>query len=309
MRVLVTGGAGYVGSEVIAQLHACAIEVSVLDTFQFGESPVLTDLRKPGTRIFRGDVANPADVAAAAADCDAAIHLAAMVGFPACRARPSLARQVIVNGTENVCRAFAGKPIINASTGSVYGDIEFLCSEDSPCNPVSEYGKLKLEAEAYIVAGGGTSLRFATLFGLSKCMRFDLLPNAVAYQAVRNKHFVLYRGSDRRTFLHVNDAARAYVMALHHFAELRYQVFNVGDERLNWTKRKLVKQIAEVYPMHVLDEESLGSDPDLRNYEVSYEKFRKITGFTAAVDFKQAIREVGRFAEIVDCSNRWRVAV
>lgn len=307
MRILITGGAGYVGCPLAKLLLDDGHTVVILDPLNFGDGPLIDLLTSPNLIVHRGDVTSPHDLATASAGCDAVIHLAGLVGFPACRERPALARQVNVEGTAAVCRAFAGKPIINASTGSVYGDIEYLCDESSPCRPVSEYGKFKLEAEQIVLAAGGVSLRFATLFGMSPCMRLDLLPNNFVFRAVKNRHLILYRGSDRRTFLHVRDAGLAYLLTLQHFGSMAGEVYNVGDESLNMTKRELAHQVRDLFPMQILDEESMGTDPDLRNYEVSYKKFRTACGFAPRENFAASLREVGQFAAFADVAHKWRL--
>lgn len=307
MRILITGGAGYVGCPLAKLLLEDGHTVVILDPLNFGDAALIELLASPRLVVVRGDVTSPSDLAQASADCDAVIHLAGIVGFPACRERPSVARQVNVDGTFAVCEAFKGRPIINASTGSVYGDIEYLCDESSPCRPVSEYGKLKLEAEHIVLAAGGVSLRFATLFGMSPCMRLDLLPNNFVFQAVKKRQLILYRGSDRRTFLHVRDAALAYLLTLQHFGSMAGEVYNVGDESLNMTKRDLAHQVREQFPMMILDEESLGTDPDMRNYEVCYTKFRTACGFAPQEDLAASLREVGQFAGFADTAHKWRL--
>ena len=197
MKILVTGGAGYIGNCLVRRLLARGDEVTVYDTFDYGVTPALY-LQKAGARLIRGDIRDDASLSSAILGHDAVFHLASLVGFPICARKPVEAHKIIVEGTQNVIRACHNAqdiPLLYASTGSVYGQIDDLCTEDTTPNPQSEYGKFKFEAEQSVLSYGGVGLRFATVFGLSPCMRYDLMPNDFCWKAVRDKYIVLYRGS------------------------------------------------------------------------------------------------------------------
>jgi nucleoside-diphosphate-sugar epimerase len=310
MKILVTGGAGYVGHRLTTRLLNEGHEVTVFDSFLYGVDSSIS-LIKAGARLIRGDIRDDNAVFSAVLDQDAVFHLAALVGFPVCSRNPTEAYRVIVEGTNCLLDNLVAVgsdfiPVIYASTGSVYGKIEVLCSEDVTPNPQSEYGEYKFIAEQAVQKHGGVGLRFATVFGLSPSMRFDLMPNDFCWKAVRDGYVVLYRGSDRRTFLHIDDAVSAYLSTLSCYEACRGQVYNVGDEKLNLTKHALAKTVQSLHGYRLLCEE-VGNDPDFRDYEVSYEKFRTATGFVPGVSLEDGLREVVDFASIVDPIVPWRL--
>lgn len=308
MKILVTGGAGFAGVPLVELLLTLGHRVTVFDNFQWGPAPLAHLIGRPNFEVIQGDITNQHAVSAAVGEHDAVYHLAGLVGYPLCKEKPDQSLAINVAGTANVAAAAEGKPLIYASTGSVYGAVEDMCDESAPCNPQSEYGIDKLAAERIVLAAGGTALRLATLFGCSPCMRFDLLPNNFVLQAVKRGHLVLYMGSARRTFLHVRDAATAYAAALTNYEACKGQAFNVGDESLNLTKRELAEAIQEQVPFELYESGS-GEDPDKRDYAVSYEKFRAATGFRARVQLSEAIAEIVRFAKLVDSRYSWRVTL
>jgi nucleoside-diphosphate-sugar epimerase len=308
MRILIPGGGGYVGTVLVSKLLELGHDVTVLDTFKWGVEPILHMVCKPRLSVVKGDVRDTELLRKQIDKADAVINLAALVGFPICKKHPREAEDVILKATSTMVDLMQGtdKLMLNASTGSVYGKIEVPCSESTPLNPQSLYGKLKAEAEKPVLDYGGVSFRFATLFGASPCMRFDLLPNAFVWRAVNKGHLVLYRGNDRRTFLEVHDAVGVYVLALSKYAEMSSQVYNVGDESMNVTKRGLAHAVKELYPSFKIIEEEVGDDPDFRDYDVAYEEIRKV-GFKPQCSMSTALAEVGKVARVCDApAVPWR---
>jgi len=280
MRVLITGGAGYVGNRLAYALQKQGHTVTVYDTFRYGTSSVIY-LQKEGVRLVRGDVRDHIALDPFLVDTDVVFHLASLVGFPICDKYPVEAREVILDSTVHIIGrlseiGFGGTraALIFASTGSIYGKIEEACVETTEPDPQSLYGKLKLSADGMVRDYGGISLRFATIFGLSSTMRYDLLPNDFCLKAVRERYIVLYRGDDRRTFLYIDDAIRAYTVSLVRYNEMQGEAYNVGDLELNITKLQLAQAIEELHSFNLITE-GVGDDPDFRDYDVNYDKFTK----------------------------------
>lgn len=304
MRILVTGGAGFAGCVVAERLHDAGHEVTVLDIFRYGEAPGFWLLRR-GIRVVRGDVTDRAAVAAEVARHDAIVHLAALVGYPLCDAEPLMAEEVNVGGTRNVVDAMHdGQLLVYASTGSVYGRVDGVCTEASEPAPLTRYGRTKLAGERIVADAGGVVLRFATLFGLSPCMRFDLMINAFVFRAVKLGWMALYQPHDRRSFLSVDDAATACHLAIERYADMAGEVFNVGDPALNLTKLAVVDAVRSRFPMRVTIED-VASDPDQRDYVVSFEKIRAL-GFEADASLDAAIQTLGEAARLTTGETSWR---
>ena len=214
MRILVTGGAGYVGTSLIPQLLAAGYHVRVLDSLLFGGNQLLPFFRNPNFEFQKGDVRSEADVKSAVKGCDVVIHLAAIVGYPACRKEPKVSEEVNVQGTKNVAAAVSREQLVLfGSTGSNYGQVEDICTEDTPLNPLSLYGQTKTMAEAHLLANCTTvAFRFATAFGLSPRLRLDLLINDFTHRAVTQQYLVVYEKHFMRTFIHVHDMGRAFLL-------------------------------------------------------------------------------------------------
>jgi len=308
-KVLLTGGAGYVGSILCGRLLDAGMSVTVLDKLDYGIAP-LTHLMNVHTedkfQCIKGDVRDKQLVKELVNRHDVVLHLAAVVGFPACAADPQTATETNIEGSRNVAEAVSKDQIfVYASTGSTYGLVNGVCTEDTPISPLSHYGHTKAEAEKICQGAGAACLRFATIFGGSPCMRFDLLINNFVYYAVNKRYLVIYEGGHRRTFLHVDDAATSYLLTIKQFGETRGNVFNVGADSLNFTKREVADAVAKIYPMYV-HEAAVGKDADCRNYQVDYMKFASL-GFKTEVTLERGIPEIGEMAALVQQTNRWRI--
>jgi nucleoside-diphosphate-sugar epimerase len=301
MRILVTGGAGYVGSTLVPVLLDAGHEVRVLDNLRFGGQGLLGCARHRGFSLVEGDVRNPAVVASAVDGMDAIVHLAAIVGYPACKKEPDLAYAINVEGTRNVIAARRpGQRLVFASTGSVYGAVpDYVCHEDTPRAPITLYGETKAEAEKLILAAGdAVALRYATAFGASPRMRVDLMPNDFTYQAVHNRSLILYEGGFKRTFVHVVDMARSISFALDNWADIVDDVYNVGHESMNFTKAELAHKILE-YVDYYLYFAEMASDADKRDYEVSYAKIRS-KGFETTIDLDTGLVELVKAVRLIN---------
>lgn len=301
MRVLVTGGAGFVGSTLVPMLLADGHHVRVLDTLRYGGQGLLASATHPSFEFVNGDVCDEEVVGEALRDVDAIVHLAAIVGYPACKKDPQLATRVNVDGTTTLlAHRRPDQKIVYASTGSIYGRVpDYLCHEGTPLAPITLYGETKAQAEqAVLAAGNAVAFRYATAFGVSPRMRLDLLPNEFAYQAVANRSLIVYERNFRRTFLHVSDLARSIVWGLGEWDSLVDAAYNVGSEGMNLTKEELARKLLGHvdYYLHFAE---VGTDADMRDYEVSYAKIRA-KGFQPTIGIDQGLAELVRAVRLIE---------
>jgi nucleoside-diphosphate-sugar epimerase len=305
--ILVTGGAGYLGSILVPMLLQKRYKIRVLDLFQRGIDPLLPVALHHNVELIKGDVRDEGVLQSALSGVDAVINLAAIVGFPACKSNPIAAQTTNTDAVERLSSMLdRNQRLIQASTGSTYGPVIGTCDEGTEINPISIYGKSKASAEKYVLKFGGVALRFATVFGISPRLRLDLLVNDIVYQAVHQKSFAMFEGGARRTFLHSTDAAKAIIFALQHYEKMSGGAFNVGDERLNHTKREVAVKIREQYDFHLIEVEN-GRDEDMRDYAVSYARIKSL-GFSALVDLEEGIAELIKVLPFVKEPSPYRNA-
>ncbi len=302
-KILITGGSGYVGSVLVPLLLQEGYEVRVLDSLLFGQTSLLPLFSHKGFEFVKGDVRDVAALKDAVQGVDLIIHLAAIVGAPVCSREPDVAEAVNVQGTINLDSVRSpSQPILYASTGSNYGAVDGVCTEETPLRPLSVYGVTKTKAEKYLESRGNMiGYRFATAFGISPRLRLDLMPNDFVFQALRVGNLIVFEPEVRRTFIHVTDMARAFLHAIHEYDRMKNNIYNVGNETLNVTKKDvalLVKEKVNFY-LHFAD---IASDPDKRDYEVSYEKIRK-TGFETHVSLEAGIDEMVRGFRLISLEN------
>lgn len=306
-KVLVTGGAGYKGTILIPKLLEKGYKVTLFDRFMWGFKPILHFTSNNNLRIIKGDVRDKSLIAEEVKKHDIILHLAAIVGYPACSADPHQAKTTNIGGTKNICSVISdNQMLIFASTGSTYGKVEGICTEETPINPLSLYGSTKWEAEKMILDKKGVALRFATVFGISPRLRLDLLVNDFVYQSTHVKQIVLFEGYNRRTFLHVKDAVNSYLFAIDNYHKMRGEAFNVGDENMNYTKKDIALAIKEKVDYY-LHEADIGEDLDKRDYKVSYEKIRML-GYNSEVSLSEGIDELVKVLRHLQIVNEWRNA-
>lgn len=291
-RIVVTGGAGFVGSVLVPHLLAEGYRVHVVDSLRFGGEGLLGNVIHPNFSFAEADVLDAARMRTELAGAHAVVHLAAMVGYPMCKKFPEEARRTNVGGAEVVLGEMPAEArLIYFSTGSNYGEVVGICDEDTPLNPLSLYGETKTKAEMMCMERpNSVALRFATAFGLSPRMRLDLMINDFTYQALVNRYLLVYERHFRRTFIHVRDMARVVPHLLRNWEGARDHRLNVGHESMNFTKEDIARHLQSKLDFHLYFAD-VGSDEDKRDYEVSYARIRAL-GFSLDVDIHRGLGEL-----------------
>jgi nucleoside-diphosphate-sugar epimerase len=293
--ILVTGGAGYLGSTLVPALLAEGHRVTVLDNFLFNQASLNPLCADPNFDVYRGDARDREVLGPLLRGADYIIPLAALVGAPMCNndkiGAETINRDAILTLIEMASRE---QRIIMPVTNSGYGVGEAgkFCTEDTPLRPISLYGRTKVEAErAVLDRGNSISFRLATVFGMSPRMRLDLLVNDFVYRAVNDRAVVLFEPHFKRNFIHVRDVARAFLHGISNFETMRDQPYNVGLSDANLSKMELCQRIQKQLPKFVFLEAPVGEDPDKRDYIVSNEKIER-TGYRPAVPLDEGIGEL-----------------
>ncbi len=302
-KILVTGGAGYIGSVLVPELLRAGHEVTVIDNFLYNQSSLLDVCNFKTLTVVRGDARNEALVKKHVEGKDFIIPLACIVGAPACDADPVAARTINLEAIQMILRL--RKPeqkIIFPNTNSGYGRMQegvAYCDETSALDPVSLYGKLKVQAELEVLASkNAITFRLATVFGSSPRMRMDLLVNDFVYRALIDRTAVLFEPHFKRNYIHVRDVVRAFMHGMENFETMKNEPYNVGLSDANLSKSELCEEIKKQLPKFVYIESPIGEDPDKRNYIVSNAKIEK-TGFMPQYSLQDGIAELIKTYQVV----------
>jgi nucleoside-diphosphate-sugar epimerase len=302
LNILVTGGAGYIGSVLVPMLLAEGHDVTVLDNFMYGQSSLLDCCHYQKLALVRGDVRDKKRLADLIAKADAILTLACLVGAPLCAKDPDTARAVNYEAVKTIMELMSPRQLlIFPSTNSGYGvgQADIYCDEDTPLRPISLYGQLKVDLESILLDKGNcVTFRFATLFGISPRMRLDLLVNDFTYRAVTDRCVVLFEPHFKRNYLHVRDGARAFMHALKNYNEMKGRPYNVGLSDANLSKLELCEVIKKHVPDFYFIGAEIGKDPDQRNYIVSNRRI-EATGFQPAISLDHGIQELIKGFQII----------
>lgn len=302
MNVLVIGGAGYIGSVLVPHLLGVGHEVTVVDNLMYRQSSLLDVCHHPGFDFIRGDIRDEALMRTEIAKHDVIVPLAAIVGAPACDRDPVGAKSIMVDGLKALMQHVSTSQMVlypNTNSGYGVGEADAYCDEASPLHPVSLYGRLKVQAEAYLLdAGNAVTFRLATVFGASPRMRMDLLVNDFVHRAVTDRVIVLFEAGFRRNYIHIRDVARVFAFGIEHYEAMKGEAYNVGLSSANLSKRQLCEVIREQVPELVVIESEIGQDPDKRDYIVSNEKVES-KGFHPEVTLQEGIAELRKVYRIV----------
>jgi len=296
MKILITGAAGYLGSVLVQTLLGKGYEITALDNLSFNQLSLLPFTSNPKFKFIYGDVQDKNLLKSLVDDSDVIIPLAAIVGFPACDANPQLAEEINFGQIKNIVDWVKGtdKKILFPNTNSGYGigEDDVFCTEETPLNPISVYGKTKVDAERYIQEHtDGICFRLATVFGVSPRMRTDLLVNDFTYKAVTDKYIVVFEKKFKRNYIHVKDVASVFTFMIENYERWKGQVFNVGLSDANLSKEELLIKIKFYVKDFAIVGDDYYEDPDKRDYIVSNKKI-EMTGWKPEWSLDMGIKEL-----------------
>ena len=294
-KVLITGGAGYIGSVLTAELLTRGYAVTVLDNFMYRQNSLADCCQYSTFDVVRGDSRDRDLMQKLLVDVDIIIPLAALVGAPLCDRDKIGTKSTNYEAVAMLCElASNDQAILIPTTNSGYGIGEQgkFCTEESPLRPISLYGVTKVEAEAKVLERQNSiSFRLATVFGMSPRMRTDLLVNDFVYRAVYDRAVLIFEGHFKRNYIHIRDVANVFLHGISNFEAMRGQVYNVGLEEANLSKLELCAEIKKILPKFTYVEAPIGEDPDKRDYIVSNARIIG-TGFKTEWSLERGIREL-----------------
>jgi nucleoside-diphosphate-sugar epimerase len=297
-NILVTGGAGYIGSVLTRNLVLSKYNVKVLDSLVFGQDGISELVSNDSVNLFVGDIRNKEIIPDVLKEVDCVVHLAAIVGEPLCSKIPKAARQINEFATKHLidsCKKSGVQRFIFASTCSNYGSSLGFVNEDTPLESLSLYSETKVKSESYILDSKEDNfepciLRFATAYGISPRMRFDLLVQEFIRDALIDKKISIFGPNHWRPLVHVDDIASACITAIENSSNISGEVYNVGDNEQNYTKMNLAELVQKYIPSSTI--EVTESKQDLRNYKVSFDKIKNKLNFNVSKTVEDGILEI-----------------
>jgi len=310
MKILITGGSGYLGSVITEKLLNEDYQVTILDNLMYNQTSSIIFSHNPNFNFIYGDVRDKTLLKSIVNDFDVIIPLAAIVGFPACDKDKDLATAVNYEHVRYICELIKDSNIriVYPNTNSGYGIGEDgECTEESPLNPISHYGVTKVKAESEVLNIGGISVRLATVFGSSPRMRMDLLVNEFVYKALTDKYITIFEKNFVRNYIHIRDVANVFLFMIQNYQEHSGEVFNVGLSDANLTKQQLVEKIKDYVPDFAITYSDYYEDPDKRDYIVSNKKIES-TGWNPQYTLDSGIEELIKTYTILiqDLSSKYR---
>ena len=294
-NILVTGGAGYIGSTLVPDLLSKKHKVTVIDNFMYDQTSLATSVRDRNLEIIFGDVRDESLMKKLVGKADIIIPLAAIVGAPACDKDPVTAQSTNKDSILWLLKQISkSQQVIMPTTNSAYGsgDKNNFCDENSPLNPLSLYARDKVVVEKSLLEHeNSTSFRLATVFGISPRMRLDLLVNNFTLRAITDGFVIVFEGHFKRNYIHILDVVQAFNLAIEKKDQFKGEIFNVGLSQANISKIELCQEIKKIVPDFLFLEAPLGKDPDQRNYIVSNKKIEAL-GFSPAVGLQEGLNEL-----------------
>lgn len=302
MKILVTGGAGYIGSVLVSALLGKGHEVIVVDNFMYNQSSLLDCCHDEKLTVIRGDARDRALISRCLQKADAVFPLACLTGAPLCSKDPVGAQTTNFDAVKIILELRRKDQIIifpTTNSGYGIGQKGIYCTEDTPLNPISLYGRLKVDIEKLLLeAGNCITLRLATVMGISPRMRLDLLVNDFTYRAVNDRFLVLFEPHFKRNYVHVRDVANAFIHCIDNFDRMKEEPYNVGLSDANISKWELCEEIKKQVPDFYFIEAEIGEDPDKRDYIISNAKI-EATGFKADYSLQQSIAELIKGYQVI----------
>lgn len=302
MKILITGGAGYLGSVITEKMLKVGHIVTAIDNLSFKQLSPLQFTSNPNYNFIYGDVRNVEFLKHQVGIHDVIIPLAAIVGFPACKADPKLAWEVNYTQIETILDSITDNHIVlypNTNSGYGIGEGQTECTEQSPLNPISVYGESKCAAEKLLLeCSSAICFRLATVFGTSTRMRTDLLVNEFVYKAMTDKYITVFEKHFKRNFIHIQDVANVFLWSLNNYETMKHNVYNVGLSNANLNKQELLEKIQKYIPDFAISYSDFYEDPDKRDYIVSNAKIEK-TGWNPKYSLDDGIVELMKTYQVL----------
>ena len=307
-EVLITGGAGYIGTSLIPELLEKNYNVTVYDSLTYAGDILIPYFKYPNFKFIKGDILEPEKLNNAIQGKDVIIHLAALVGYAACEKNHDMTQLVNCDATDSLIEMLSpNQLLLFGSSGSNYGKVtNGICTEETPLNPTSLYAETKTYAEKKAMSHGNTiAYRFATAFGSSPRLRLDLLVNELAYLAITQGYIMVYQPEFMRTFIHVRDLVRSFIFGIENVDKMAGEVYNVGSNHMNHSKREVCEMI-KAKTGCVVHYNDFDSDKDHRDYVVSYNKINTL-GFECEITLDEGIDELIKVYETLNLKYKRHV--